>query len=286
MVACAALLLLVPVGIQAQEVDRATLDSLRARIEEVSRQQQEEVRRVTETRQAELQRLRASLDAERQRITEAQRALAEAERALSSAQRDAGGQPGAAVGRPTAITLQGFGSSSSSSSSSSTSSSDSSRPWTVSGQRITTTFPQFIATGSGLGGAELVSLNPSLARYFDVDAGVLIVAVPEGTPAAEAGLRPGDVIMEVRGTGVATVDAVSSAVAAFRTVEEAVVALEEGAALRQIQSAQPTPAREAGADREAQVNAYFQYLSMSGISGPIPLTIVREGRELEIVLEP
>lgn len=46
-------------------------------------------------------------------------------------------------------------------------------------------------------GAEVVDLRPELADYFDVDGGVLVVDVPDGTPAALAGIQPGDVITHV-----------------------------------------------------------------------------------------
>lgn len=46
-------------------------------------------------------------------------------------------------------------------------------------------------------GARMVDLNPSLAEYFDVDGGVLVVRVLEGSPAAGAGLRPGDAVVAV-----------------------------------------------------------------------------------------
>lgn len=48
-------------------------------------------------------------------------------------------------------------------------------------------------------GAEVVDLRPELAEYFGVAGGVLVVDVPAGTPAAEAGLQPGDVLTHVNG---------------------------------------------------------------------------------------
>lgn len=51
-------------------------------------------------------------------------------------------------------------------------------------------------------GAELVDLNASLARYFDVDGGALVVDVVERSPAGQAGVEPGDVIVEVNGEPV------------------------------------------------------------------------------------
>ncbi|HEX6589728.1 MAG TPA: PDZ domain-containing protein [Longimicrobiales bacterium] len=53
-----------------------------------------------------------------------------------------------------------------------------------------------------LAGASLTELNDDLAEYFDADEGVLVTHVEDGTPAARAGLRGGDVIIEVNGDDV------------------------------------------------------------------------------------
>jgi membrane-associated protease RseP (regulator of RpoE activity) len=55
-------------------------------------------------------------------------------------------------------------------------------------------------------GAEVVSLRPELAEYFQVDGGVLVVDVPAGTPAALAGVQPGDVVTEVNGAPVHSIE--------------------------------------------------------------------------------
>ncbi len=52
----------------------------------------------------------------------------------------------------------------------------------------------------GVAGAEVTSLEPELADYFrNVSEGLLVLRISAGTPAARAGLLPGDVI--VRGDG-------------------------------------------------------------------------------------
>ncbi len=54
-------------------------------------------------------------------------------------------------------------------------------------------------------GAEVVDLRPELAEYFGVEGGVLVVDVPEGTPAALAGIQPGDVVTRVGPTAVLSI---------------------------------------------------------------------------------
>lgn len=54
-----------------------------------------------------------------------------------------------------------------------------------------------------LAGARLTDLNPALAEYFEVERGVLVTEVLEDTPAAQAPLVAGDVIVRVGETDVA-----------------------------------------------------------------------------------
>lgn len=65
-------------------------------------------------------------------------------------------------------------------------------------------------------GAELVDVKPELASYFGVDGGVLIVDIVPGSPAARAGIRPGDVITRVDERTVRTVEALRLSIAAVR----------------------------------------------------------------------
>lgn len=66
-------------------------------------------------------------------------------------------------------------------------------------------YTPFFAGQRTVAGAELAELNPSLARYFDVDAGVLVVDVADRSPAADGGIEPGDVIVEVNGEPVTSI---------------------------------------------------------------------------------
>lgn len=54
-------------------------------------------------------------------------------------------------------------------------------------------------------GAELSELNPGLADYFGATDGVLVLNARDGTPAARAGLLPGDVIRRVNGVEVSSI---------------------------------------------------------------------------------
>lgn len=64
----------------------------------------------------------------------------------------------------------------------------------------------FVTGLSRVAGAELRALNPSLGLYFGAEQGLLVTEVAEGTPAADAGLRAGDVIVQAGSRRVATLD--------------------------------------------------------------------------------
>lgn len=61
-----------------------------------------------------------------------------------------------------------------------------------------------MAGQSFVAGAQLQPLNEDLASYFQVDEGVLVMEVLEGTPASQAGLLAGDVIIRVGGEQVSS----------------------------------------------------------------------------------
>ncbi len=60
---------------------------------------------------------------------------------------------------------------------------------------------RFTARNTGLG-ADMEGVHGQLAEFFGVEAGVLVRHVRDGSPAAEAGLRAGDVIVSVDGETV------------------------------------------------------------------------------------
>jgi len=53
--------------------------------------------------------------------------------------------------------------------------------------------------------ATMKTLSPDLGRAVGVDKGVLVLDAPPGSPAADAGLKAGDVIVKAAGAAVASV---------------------------------------------------------------------------------
>jgi len=72
-------------------------------------------------------------------------------------------------------------------------------------------------------GVEPADLSPELTETFGVKArrGVLITGVLQNGPAAQAGIRPGDVIVSVAGNGIGNVQELLSSVAALKPGEPA-----------------------------------------------------------------
>ncbi len=70
------------------------------------------------------------------------------------------------------------------------------------------------AMGASGIGATIASLNADLAEKLDIETeeGVVVVRVADGSPADDAGLQKGDVIVSVDGTDAASVSAVATAV--------------------------------------------------------------------------
>ncbi len=79
-------------------------------------------------------------------------------------------------------------------------------------------------------GVEPNELSPELAQTFGVKAteGVIITGVLQGGPAAQAGVRPGDVILQVAGKPTNTVPQLLTAVAALKPGESAQFQVQRG----------------------------------------------------------
>lgn len=66
---------------------------------------------------------------------------------------------------------------------------------------------------SAVAGMTLEELNPDLGSYFGADRGLLVLDVGADTPAADAGLRGGDVILRCAGNGVDSIHELRRAIA-------------------------------------------------------------------------
>ena len=70
---------------------------------------------------------------------------------------------------------------------------------------------------NGVAGAQLATITEGLGKSVGVTSGVLVLAAPVGSPAAESGLMDGDVITKVGGQVVQSISQVRDLV---RTVSE------------------------------------------------------------------
>ncbi len=61
-----------------------------------------------------------------------------------------------------------------------------------------------------IAGAQFVRTNPDLRDALALDSGILVIVVGQGTPAAQAGLRAGDVVVTARGDAVGTPQALAN----------------------------------------------------------------------------
>jgi predicted metalloprotease with PDZ domain len=89
----------------------------------------------------------------------------------------------------------------------------------------------FIAGANRVSGAEVRALNAGLSAYFQVDEGILVTSVAPGTPAADAGLRPGDVIQRVDGRTVGSVERLREALSNPRVKDHALQVIRRGESL-------------------------------------------------------
>ncbi len=84
------------------------------------------------------------------------------------------------------------------------------------------------SSGFGGGGAPTVG---GFAGGFPTGSGVLLTEVVPGSPAAAAGLAPGDVIMQIGNRQVATPDDVQSAIAGLQAGDQVQIQYEQGGML-------------------------------------------------------
>lgn len=87
---------------------------------------------------------------------------------------------------------------------------------------------QIISTGSvtrGWIGVEVQELTPELAESFKLGStqGTLIAGILRGGPADRAGIRPGDILVEVSGTSVTDSSSMLNAIAALNPGKSATV---------------------------------------------------------------
>jgi S1-C subfamily serine protease len=64
----------------------------------------------------------------------------------------------------------------------------------------------FVITPNGVLGASVSTIGPALARVLKLETGILVNEVPEETPAWKGGLRAGDVIVNVGGQPVTSLN--------------------------------------------------------------------------------
>jgi len=64
----------------------------------------------------------------------------------------------------------------------------------------------FIISPNGVLGASVSAVGPELARVLKLETGILVTEVPEETPASRSGLHEGDVIINVAGKPVASLN--------------------------------------------------------------------------------
>ncbi|MEO5510195.1 MAG: PDZ domain-containing protein [Longimicrobiales bacterium] len=73
-------------------------------------------------------------------------------------------------------------------------------------------FRSIARSENAFAGADLTEVNAELGEYFGTRSGVLVLRVPEDTPAGKAGLEPGDIVTKINGTSVASMTELRRAV--------------------------------------------------------------------------
>ena len=137
-------------------------------------------------------------------------------------------------------------------------------------------------------GARFGSLDPDMAQALDLErtAGAIINDVTEGSPAAKAGLRPGDVLLGVDGRPLEHPDALGYRLATSgvgRTLDLAVLSGGErrNVALT-LEAAPETPARD---ERRLSGRTPFSGATVANLSPALAMELERDDAEGVIVLD-
>jgi serine protease Do len=75
---------------------------------------------------------------------------------------------------------------------------------------------------NALSGVTVREITPELAKRFSIkegDGGVIVVKIDPGSKAFEAGIRPGDIVMQINQKDVATIEDYKKAVLKLKTKE-------------------------------------------------------------------
>ncbi|MEE8147244.1 MAG: PDZ domain-containing protein [Longimicrobiales bacterium] len=94
------------------------------------------------------------------------------------------------------------------------------------------TFTARLVGRNFVAGAQLADLNPRLSEYFGVQDGVLVMQVLEGSPAAQAELTPGDVIVRVERKDITSTSELRSALSERRRGGTTITVIRRGDRIR------------------------------------------------------
>lgn len=95
-------------------------------------------------------------------------------------------------------------------------------------ERRPSTVTAGFAGQNSFAGAQLAELNPGLAAYFDVEAGVLVTDVYRGTPAARNGVQSGDVIIRLNREPIRTLAELKTAISRSKEPQLSLVLMRRG----------------------------------------------------------
>ncbi len=91
--------------------------------------------------------------------------------------------------------------------------------------------------GPWVGLLNVLTNSPGLARYLQLrtDKGLVVIAVAEGSPVAEAGIEPGDVILEVDSQAVTNTNELQKQIRSHKIGDIIELTVQRGSQLRQVE---------------------------------------------------